>query len=36
GPLRETLTAEALTETFGATIVLTEADGRYAARAASA
>lgn len=35
GPLAETLTAEALTETFGVPIVLTEADGRYAARASS-
>jgi len=35
GPIRETLTADALTETFGAPIVLTEADGRYAARASS-
>ncbi|GAA3624190.1 ABC transporter ATP-binding protein [Microbacterium awajiense] len=34
GPLRETLTADALTETFGARIVLTEDAGRYAARAA--
>jgi len=34
GPLRETLTAEALTETFGVPITLTEHDGRYAARAA--
>ncbi len=34
GPLGETLTAEALTETFGAPIVLTEDAGRYAARAA--
>jgi len=35
GPLAETLTAEALTETFGVPIVLTEADGRYAARASA-
>lgn len=35
GPLAETLTAEALTETFGLPITLTESDGRYAARAAS-
>ncbi|MCT9819997.1 ABC transporter ATP-binding protein [Microbacterium sp. W1N] len=35
GPLAETLTAEALTRTFGIEIVLSEADGRYAARAAS-
>lgn len=34
GPVRETLTAEALTETFGVPILLTEHDGRYAARAA--
>lgn len=36
GPIRYTLTAEALTETFGVPIVLTEEAGRYAARAASA
>ena len=36
GPIRDTLTAEALTETFGVPIVLTEEAGRYAARAASA
>ena len=35
GPLAETLTADAHTETFGVPIVLTSADGRYAARAAS-
>jgi len=35
GPIAEVLTAENLTETFGAEIVLTEADGRYAARAAA-
>ena len=35
-PIRDTLTAEALTETFGVPIVLTEEAGRYAARAASA
>jgi iron complex transport system ATP-binding protein len=34
GPVAETLTAENLTETFGMPILLTEADGRYAARAA--
>jgi len=34
GPLAETLTAENLTTTFGASIALTEVDGRYAARAA--
>ncbi|GAB3601766.1 ABC transporter ATP-binding protein [Microbacterium aureliae] len=34
GPLAETLTAEALTDTFGAPIALTEDGGRYAARAA--
>ncbi|MGB4137342.1 MAG: ABC transporter ATP-binding protein [Microbacterium sp.] len=34
GPLAETLTAEALTEAFGMSIVLTEDAGRYAARAA--
>lgn len=33
GPIAETLTAEALTETFGVPITLTVADGRYAARA---
>lgn len=35
GPIAETLTAENLTATFGAEIVLTEDDGRYAARAAA-
>ena len=35
GPIGETLTAENLTETFGMPITLTEADGRYAARARS-
>jgi iron complex transport system ATP-binding protein len=35
GPLGETLTAEALTETFGVPIVLNHDDGRYAARAAA-
>ncbi|BDV30492.1 ABC transporter ATP-binding protein [Microbacterium terricola] len=35
GPIGETLTAEALSETFGMPIILTEADGRYAARAGS-
>ncbi|MDL9979874.1 ABC transporter ATP-binding protein [Microbacterium candidum] len=35
GPVAETLTAENLTETFGMPIVLTEGDGRYAARAAA-
>ncbi|KZE90772.1 ABC transporter ATP-binding protein [Microbacterium sp. TNHR37B] len=34
GPIAETLTAENLTATFGAEIVLTQAEGRYAARAA--
>src|SRR5688572_1316807 len=34
GPIADTLTAEALTETFGVPIQLTEHDGRYAARAA--
>ncbi|WP_137843682.1 ABC transporter ATP-binding protein [Microbacterium sp. 2FI] len=34
GPIAETLTADALTETFGAPIRLTEDGGRYAARAA--
>lgn len=33
GPLRETLTRESLTETFGMPIALAEAGGRYAARA---
>ena len=33
GPLAETLTAENLTEAFGAPITLTADDGRYAARA---
>lgn len=35
GPIGETLTAEALTETFGVQIALSEEAGRYAARAAS-
>ena len=35
GPLRDTLTAENLTATFGVEIHLTEGDGRYAARARS-
>ena len=35
GPIAETLTADALTETFGMPIVLSSEDGRYAARAAS-
>ncbi|GAA3769739.1 ABC transporter ATP-binding protein [Microbacterium kribbense] len=35
GPLHETLTAAALSETFDMPIALTESDGRYAARAAS-
>ncbi|WP_417506117.1 ABC transporter ATP-binding protein [Microbacterium sp.] len=35
GPIAETLTAEALTNTFGMPIVLSSEDGRYAARAAS-
>ncbi|MDF2562326.1 MAG: transporter ATP-binding protein [Microbacterium sp.] len=35
GPIGETLTAEALTDTFGMPIVLSSEDGRYAARAAS-
>jgi iron complex transport system ATP-binding protein len=34
GPLADTLTAVNLSETFGMPIVLTEAEGRYAARAA--
>jgi iron complex transport system ATP-binding protein len=34
GPVAETLTADALTETFGAPIELTEHSGRFAARAA--
>ncbi|WDG19652.1 ABC transporter ATP-binding protein [Microbacterium sp. Clip185] len=34
GPIAETLTAENLSEAFGMPIVVTEADGRYAARAA--
>jgi len=33
GPIAETLTADALTETFGMPIVLTQDGGRYAARA---
>ncbi|MFJ4252428.1 ABC transporter ATP-binding protein [Microbacterium sp. NPDC090003] len=35
GPIRETLTAESLTEAFGMPITLSSEDGRYAARAAS-
>jgi iron complex transport system ATP-binding protein len=35
GPVAETLTADALTETFGMPIVLSSEEGRYAARAAS-
>ncbi|MDR5700068.1 ABC transporter ATP-binding protein [Agromyces aerolatus] len=35
GPLAEALTAETLTETFGMPIELTEANGRFAARAAA-
>ncbi|MFJ6428059.1 ABC transporter ATP-binding protein [Microbacterium maritypicum] len=35
GPIAETLTAEALSDTFGMPIVLSGEDGRYAARAAS-
>ncbi|MCM3780542.1 MULTISPECIES: ABC transporter ATP-binding protein [Microbacterium] len=35
GPIAETLTAEALGETFGMPITLSSEDGRYAARAAS-
>ncbi|WP_434811544.1 ABC transporter ATP-binding protein [Microbacterium sp. bgisy189] len=35
GPIAETLTAEALTETFGVPIALSEDGGRFAARAAS-
>ena len=35
GPVAETLTADALSETFGMPIALTSEDGRYAARAAS-
>ncbi|GAA1959155.1 ABC transporter ATP-binding protein [Microbacterium aquimaris] len=35
GPIRDTLTSEALTEAFGLSIELTEHDGRYAARATS-
>jgi len=35
GPIAETLTAENLTATFGAEILLTEVDGRYSARAAA-
>lgn len=34
GPIAQTLTAQNLSETFGMPIVVTEADGRYAARAA--
>jgi iron complex transport system ATP-binding protein len=36
GPLGETLTAQALTETFGVPITLTQDAGRYAARATEA
>lgn len=36
GPIAETLTAEALTEAFGVPITLTEAEGRFAARASRA
>ncbi len=35
GPIADALTAENLTATFGAEIILSEADGRFAARAAS-
>ncbi|MDF2492056.1 MAG: transporter ATP-binding protein [Microbacterium sp.] len=35
GPIAETLTAENLSTTFGMPIVVTETDGRYAARASS-
>lgn len=35
GPIEETLTAEALTETFGMPFVLTSDSGRYSARAAA-
>ncbi|WP_349884457.1 ABC transporter ATP-binding protein [Microbacterium sp. WHRI 7836] len=35
GPIADTLTAEALTDTFGMPIVLSSEDGRYAARATS-
>ena len=35
GPVAETLTADALSETFGMPIALTSEDGRYAARAVS-
>jgi iron complex transport system ATP-binding protein len=35
GPLAGTLTSDNLTETFGMPILLTEADGRFAARAAA-
>ncbi|HWL78935.1 ABC transporter ATP-binding protein [Microbacterium sp.] len=35
GPIRETLTAESLTETFGVPVTLSEDGGRYAARAVS-
>ena len=34
GPIADTLTAENLSTTFGMPIIVTEADGRYAARAA--
>ena len=33
GPIRDTLTGDALTETFGAPIRLSEDGGRFAARA---
>jgi len=33
GPLRDTLTAENLTKTFDVELTLTDADGRWAARA---
>ncbi|MDI6944367.1 MULTISPECIES: ABC transporter ATP-binding protein [Microbacterium] len=36
GPIRDTLTAENLTATFGLDITVAEQDGRYAARAVSA
>jgi iron complex transport system ATP-binding protein len=35
GPLEPTLTAEALSETFGLPLQLARADGRYSARAAT-
>jgi iron complex transport system ATP-binding protein len=34
GPLAEALTSESLTETFGIPIDLSEAEGRFSARAA--